>query len=82
MTRTSVHNRVRAHLRDQESKKESCPLYRHDVRHHGGHKQNYTTTIVASEKKIVKLCCLEAVHIEKQPDHLIMNEKNERGRGE
>ena len=81
MTRTSVHNRMKSHLRDQRNKKNSCPLYRHDIRHHNGVKQTYITNIVASEKKIVKLSCLEAVQIEKHPDHLLMNEKNEKGRG-
>ena len=56
-------------------------LYRHDVRHYNGERQKYETTIVASEKKILKLSCLEAVHIEKHPDINLMNERNERGRG-
>ena len=43
--------------------------------------QKYETSIVASEKKILKLSCLEAIHIEKHPSHNLMNEKNERGRG-
>ena len=70
-----------AHMRDQRNKKESSPLYRHDVKHHNGEKQQYTTDIIASEKKIVKLSSLEAVHIEKCPNHQIMNERMERGRG-
>ena len=70
-----------AHLRDQKSRKESCPLFRHDRKHHQGEPQKYLTNIVASEKKIVKLSCLEAVQIEKHPEHSLMNEKNERGRG-
>ena len=37
--------------------------------------------IVASEKKIVKLNCLEAVMIEKYPNKLLLNERNEKGRG-
>ena len=81
MTRTSVHNRVSSHLRDQRLKKESCPLYRHDMKYHNGDKQTYETKIVASEKKLLKLNCLEAIHIENHPDNLLMNEKNERGRG-
>ena len=81
MTRTSVHNRMLSHLKDQRQKKESCPLYRHDVKHHDGVMQIYETKIVASEKKILKLNCLEAIHIEKHPNNILMNEKNERGRG-
>ena len=70
-----------SHLKDQRLKKESCPLNRHNVRHHNGERQKYETNIVASEKKILKLSCLEAVHIKKHPDRNLMNEKNERGRG-
>ena len=81
MTRTSIHNRMVGHLRDQKSKKESSPLYRHDVDRHSGQTQTYTASIVAAEKKIVKLSCLEAIHIERYPDHLLWNERNERGRG-
>ena len=64
--------------RDQENRKSSCPLLRHDMKHHHGVQQKYMTNIVASEKKIVKLSCLEAVHIEKHPNHILLNEKNEK----
>ena len=50
---------------DEKQRKESCPLYRHDVKHHNGMTQKDETSIVASEKKILKLSCLEAIHIEK-----------------
>ena len=81
MTRTSVHNRMLSHLRDQKGKKPSSPLHRHDVAKHDSQPQTYTTTIVAAEKKIVKLSCLEAIMIEKVPSNLLLNERNEKGRG-
>ena len=81
MTRTSVHNRMLSHLRDQKGKKPSSPLHRHDMAKHDSLPQKYTTTIVAAEKKIVKLSCLEAILIEKVPNNSLMNERNEKGRG-
>ena len=65
MTRSTVHSRMLCHLRDQKSKKTSSPIYRHDVDRHDGEPQRYTTSIIAREKKIVRLSCLEALHIEK-----------------
>ena len=70
-----------SHLKDQRSKKQSSPLHRHDVNKHNGQPQTYTTTIVATEKKIVKLSCLEAIMIEKVPSTSLLNERNEKGRG-
>ena len=81
MTRTSVHNRMLAHLTAQRQKKTSSALHRHDVKQHQGIPQKYVTDILASEKKIVKLNCLEAIKIERQPSHLLMNDRNEKGRG-
>ena len=81
MTRTSVHNRMMSHLKTQRQKKTSCPLYRHDVKSHQGIPQRYTTEILASEKKLVRLNCLEGIKIERQPDHLLLNDRNEKGRG-
>ena len=81
MTRTSVHNRMLSHLKDQKNKKMSSPMYRHDTCKHNGIPQKYSTTIVAAEKKIVKLSCLEGIMIEKVPDSLLLNERNEKGRG-
>ena len=81
MTRTTVHNRMVYHLRDRDSKLSSSSLYRHDQDVHGGEKQTYRTEIIGSEKKIVRLNCLEGINIEKQPSNLLMNGRNERGRG-
>ena len=36
---------------------------------------------IGSEKKIIRLACLEALEIDKQPPDLILNERNEQGRG-
>ena len=80
MTRTSVHNRMMGHLTVQRQKT-SCLLHRHDVKSHQGIPQKYFTDILASEKKIVKLNCLEAIRIERQPNHLLLNDRNEKGRG-
>ena len=48
---------------------------------HGGEKQVYSTEIIGSEKKIVRLNCLEGINIEQQPNNLLMNGRNEGGRG-
>ena len=69
------------HIRTQRQKKSSCPLYRHDLKSHQGNPQNYITEILASEKKIVRLNCLEAIRIERQPPHLLLNDRMEKGRG-
>ena len=78
MTRTSVHNRMLSHLRDQKGKKPSSPLHRHDMAKHDSQPQTYTT-IVAAEKKIVKLYCTEALHIERQDRTLSINAKRKVG---
>ena len=70
-----------SHLRNQKGKKPSSPLHRHDVAKHDSQPQTYTTTIVAVEKKISKLSCLEAIMIEKVPSNLLLNERNEKWRG-
>ena len=69
------------HLRSQRQKKQSCPLYRHDCDSHNGNPQKYTKEILASEIKIVRLNCLEGIKIERQPNHLLLNDRNEKGRG-
>ena len=81
MTRTSLHNRMRSHLKDQKSRKSSNPLWRHDKESHGGVHQSYVTSIIAKEKKLLRLNCLEALHIEKQPLPLSINARMEHGRG-
>ena len=81
MTRTTLHNRMLSHLKTQQSKCNKSPLYRHDRDSHNGQKQKYVMYKIGSEKKIVRLACLEALEIEKQPSNLLLNERNERGRG-
>ena len=81
MTRTSIHNRMRSHLSGQRTKSTSNPLWRHDMDTHGGSHQKYTTSIVAREKKLLRLHCLEAIHIEKQPPTHSINARMEHGRG-
>ena len=81
MTRTSLHNRMDSHLRDQRYKKSSSPLHRHDSDKHEGNPQKYTCKIVGNERKLVRLGCLEAILIEKQPRELSINAKMEKGRG-
>ena len=77
MTRTTLHNRMLSHLKTQQSKCNSSPLFRHDRDSHGGEKQKYVMYKIGSEKKIVRLACLEALEIEKQPGNLLLNERNE-----
>ena len=75
MTRTTLHNRMLGHTKDQKSKCNKSPLYRHDRDCHNDITQTYTMRKIGTEKKIVRLACLEALKIEKQPENLIMNEK-------
>ena len=81
LTRTTVHQRMLGHLRSQAKRQSHSPLHRHDTEHHGGNPQLYSTSIVASEKKIIRLYCNEALQIEKQDNKYSMNERNEGGRG-
>ena len=81
MTRTTVHCSMASHLRDRAAKKQSCPLFSHDTDCHNGELIRYTTSILSTEKKIVQLNCTEAITIEKQPQNLLLNERNEGGRG-
>ena len=81
MTRATVHNRMISHLRDQRLKKSHSPMWRHDKDCHNGETQQYVMSLVAREKKIVRLNCLEALHIERQPPHLSINARQEGGRG-
>ena len=48
---------------------------------HGSEKQQYMMYKIGSEKKIVRLSCLEVLEIERQLGHLLLNEGNEQGRG-
>ena len=57
MSRTSLHNRMLAHLKGQRRRDMGNPLYRHDFDVHDGAKQRYVTTVLATEAKIVRLCC-------------------------
>ena len=69
------------HKRGQKSILKSNPLHRHNCDYHSGDPQQYTTTIVSSEKKIVRLYCNEALNIEKQDPMYSINAKMEGGRG-
>ena len=57
------------------------PLHRHDRETHHGEMQKYSMRKIGSEKKIVRLACLEALEIERLPPELSLNERNEQGRG-
>ena len=55
-------------------------MFRHDCDVHNGVKQSYIANIIAREKRIVRLYCTEALHIEKQDRTLSINAKMEGGR--
>ena len=80
LTRTTVHNRMEQHLKAQSQKKSDSPMFRHDCDVHNGAKQSYHAKIIAREKRIVRLYCTEALHIEKQDRSLSINAKMEGGR--
>ena len=81
LTRSSLHSRMQSHLAGQRRQQSHNPLFRHDRDHHQGIPQEYETSIVATESKIVKLHCNEALRIEKQDPTYRINERNEGGRG-
>ena len=81
MSRTSLHNHMLAHLKGQKQKSMSNPLHRHDLEVHSGAEQEYTSTIIATEAKIVRLSCNESLRIGKQNPILSMNKRNENGHG-
>ena len=69
------------HKAGQKAKSGSNPLWRHDLDRHQGEHQNYTARILRREQKLLPLCILEAIFIEKQIPKTSMNEKNEWGHG-
>ena len=81
LTCSSLHSRMLDHLKGQRGNKNTSPLYRHGRDCHEGEPQKYLTTIEASEKKILKLHCNEALRIERQNPALRINERQEGGRG-
>ena len=81
MTRSSLHARMKSHIEGQNRQMSGNPLHRHDVESHGGVKQIYTCKAIASERKIVRLCMNEALHIERQDRSASINDKMECGRG-
>ena len=82
LTRSSIHARMLAHLDGQKRKRTNNPLHRHDVSNHEGIPQRYKCVPIASEKKIVRLYCNEALQIEQQDRQQSMNDRMECGRGE
>ena len=68
MTRVSVHNRMLGHMTGQRGKVTKNPLWRHDLDAHSGVHQTYSTVITTSEKRLVRLCCMEALQIEKKTE--------------
>ena len=82
MSRTSLHDRMLAHLCGQRRKSQSNLLYRHDLEIHNRAQQSYTSTVLATEAKIVRLSHNESLRIEKQNPLLGMNKCNENRRGE
>ena len=81
LTRTSIHATMMSHLDGQKRMRANNPLYRHDISCHNGITQKYVCIPVASERKIVRLNCNEALHIEKQDRAQSMNDRMECGRG-
>ena len=77
----TVHNIMSGHKGDQKSKKSSSPLWTYNMEKHSGIHQLYITSLKAGEKKIVRLNCLEALNIERKPQPLLVNTRQERGRG-
>ena len=81
MTMTLAHCRMVTHLSDQKSKRNKCPLWRHDRDSHEGERQQYKTRILSKDRSVLPLSILEALYIEKQIPGTSLNERNEFGRG-
>ena len=80
-SRTSLHQRMLAHMRGQRQKQGSNPLHRHDVEIHEGQQQEYTARVIGREQNILPLKILEGLYIEAQAPGTSMNERMEFGRG-
>ena len=81
MTATSVHARMVSHLKNQRSKLQSSPMWRHDRDRHGGEHQEYEARILTRERTLLSLAITEGLYIEAQRPETSLNEKNEMGRG-
>ena len=81
MTSTSLHNRQLAHRRGHIRGSPSNPMIRHEVEHHQGVKQTYTSKFIGEERGLLPLSMREALMIEKQQSGTSMNDKLEMGRG-
>ena len=79
LTRTTLHNRMEAHLESQKYKYNHSPMWRYDRDAHRGTHQDYTCKIIGNERKIVCLYMREAIDIEKLEPGQKINVK-ERGR--
>ena len=80
LTRTTLHNRMSQHLKAQRQKLSCSAMHRHDCDVHSGEVQAYSAKIIAQEKRIVRLHCTEALHIERQERPMSINVKMEGGR--
>ena len=56
-------------------------MFRHDSDKHDSIPQKYEAEMIGKEQKIVRLNCLEALHIERIPPPLSINARQEGGRG-
>ena len=81
ITMSSVHPRMKDHLRDQRYKMKKSPMHRHDVEAHQGIPQTYTTKILTRERSCFPLSLTEGLYIEAQANGSSINERNEQGRG-
>ena len=66
ITRTTLYNRFLGHLKGQQSKCSKSPLFRHDRECHESEKQQYVMYDIESEKRIVRLSCLQALEIKRK----------------
>ena len=78
---TSVHQRMKDHLKDQRSRVKKSPMYRHDTETHEGSPQTYTARILTRERTCFPLALTEGLYIEGQVSGTSLNERNEQGRG-
>ena len=77
MTMSSVHARMKDHIKDQRSKIKKSPMYRHDVYVYQGIPQSYTTRILNRERLCFLLALTEGLYIERQKPGAILNNRNE-----
>ena len=74
---SSIHARMKYHLKDQRNKVHKNPMYHHDFDVHNGEPQKYRAGILTREHSVFPLSLAEGLYIEGQVPRTSINERNE-----